>query len=365
MWLSAGRQLLALLRSILSAAFGLAVALLIAAAAGESPLHVAEILYQGAFGTAYSTGLTLFYATPLILTGLAVAIPFKAGLFNIGAEGQLTMGALGAAMVGIYGTALPAPFSYLAAICIAMLFGGLWAGIAGAIRAWRGGHEVISTIMLNFVASALTSWLVLDYFRGENLQTPESSKVAQSFLITPFHWFEGAPAGWASIMAVVAAVVVALMFARSAIGFEVFATGTNEHAAAHGGIDVRRARFLAMCMGGACAGLVGIVEVLGNSGRFKIGFSPDYGFTGIAVALLARCNPIGIIPSALLFGALHKGSAELDLETEKITRDMALMMQASIIGFVTLEGFWQHLVRRPKPRRGHDKNKDMIQEVAK
>lgn len=329
-----------------AAALGLTFALLISAIAGENPIHVLQVLVHGAFGTSYNVGMTLFYSTPLIFTGLAVALPFHAGLFNIGAEGQLLMGALGATVAGVFLPALPFPLAPLLAILSAAAFGGLWAGIAGWIRAYRGGHEVISTIMLNFIASALTSYVVLDLLRGEEKTSPESLAVGASFLLPPFAEFEGAPTGMAFPIALSVAVIAYVILKRSSLGFSAIAVGESESTAALSGINPKVTRWGMMALGGGMAGLVGVSEVLGNSGRFKLGFSPDYGFTGIAVALLARCHPLGVIPSALLFGALHKGSADLDLETEHVTRDLALVMQACIIGFVTIEGLWRQFARR-------------------
>lgn len=334
-------SVLSCLSAIFAATLGLGFALVIAGFAGENPLRVLQILYQGAFGTPYSIGMTLSYATPLIFTGLAVALPFHAGLFNIGAEGQLLMGALGATLAGIYLPFIPFPLAPLVACLCAASLGALWGAIPGWIRAYRGGHEVISTIMLNFIASALTSYVILDLIRGEQRQGPESLPVAPSFLLKPWSQFEGAPVGWPLGIALLIAVLAYVFLRRSAFGFATVAVGESEATAELSAIDSAKVRVGIFALAGAVAGLVGVSEVLGGSGKFKLGFSADLGFTGIAVALLARCHPIGVIPAALLFGALHKGSTELDLETEHITRDLALVMQASIIGFVTIEGLWR------------------------
>ena len=332
-----------LLGAVGAAALGLAFSLGVAAVSGESPWHVFSILLNGAFGSDYNIGMTLFYATPLVFTGLAVALPYHAGLFNIGAEGQLLMGALGATLAGVFLPDLPFPLAPIIAGIAAAVFGAIWGAIPGWIRAYRGGHEVISTIMLNFIAAALTSYIILDLLHGEQMASPESRAVSAGFILPPFPGFEGAPIGAAGPLAVVAVVFSYYWLRRSSLGFQTTAVGESESAAALSGINPKATRVRILALGGAMAGLVGVVEVLGNSGRFKLGFSPDYGFTGIAVALLARCHPLGVIPSALLFGALHKGSADLDLETSHVTRDLALVMQACIIAFVTVQGLWNRL----------------------
>jgi general nucleoside transport system permease protein len=333
-----------LLQPILAVVVGLALGLSFTWFAGENPLHVARILWKSAFGSSYDMGMTLFYTTPLIFTGLSVAVAFQAGLFNIGAEGQLTLGALAAGVTGVLWPNLPvaALFAGLAAF----LAGTVWGAIPGWLRAKRGSHEVINTIMLNFIAAGIASYVTLYLFKNPTTQNPETRPVGTGYLIHQFGVFGGAPVSTALLLAVVAAVLVWVFLWRTVVGYELRAVGQNDAAARAAGIDAGRIRILAMCLAGGLAGLVGVGEVLGNAGKFRLGFSPQYGFIGIAVALLGRNRPGGVVAAALLFGALHKGTADLDLETEHVTREVSLILQALIILSVSAEGLWSWMKRR-------------------
>jgi simple sugar transport system permease protein len=284
--------------------------------------------------------MTLFYATPLIFTGLSVAVAFHAGLFNIGAEGQLTVGALAAAAVGAVWTTCPIIFApILAGLCAAAAGAG-WGAIPGWLKARRGSHEVINTIMLNFIAVALSSYVTLYLLKNPDSQNPETRSIGQTYLLHQFDFFNPAPVSLALPLAIICAALVWLLLWRTALGFEMRALGQSEPAARAAGIDAAKVKIIAMSLAGGLAGLVGVAEVLGNATRFKVGFSPEYGFMGIAVALLARNQPFAIVASALLFGALHKGAQDLDIETDHVTRDVALIFQALVILSVSAEGLW-------------------------
>ena len=334
------------LQPILAVAFGLALGLGVTRIAGESPLHVLQILGKSAFGSSYDFGMTLFYATPLIFTGLAVALPFQAGLFNIGAEGQLTLGALAAASVGAVWPGVPWPAGPVLASVAAILAGTIWGAIPGWLRAKRGSHEVINTIMLNFVAAGLASYVTLYLLKNPDSQNPETRPIGAGYLIHQFNMFGGAPVSMALPLAILAAVLVWILLSRTVVGYEMRAVGQSEPAARAAGINPGRMRIIAMCLAGGLAGLVGVGEVLGNAGKFRLGFSPEYGFMGIAVALLGRNQPGGVVAAALLFGALHKGTADLDMETEHVTRELSLVLQALIILSVSAEGLWSWMKKR-------------------
>jgi simple sugar transport system permease protein len=345
------------MQPIWSAALGLAVGLAVTWVAGENPWHVLRVLVNGAFGTGYDLGMTLFYATPLIFTGLSVAVAFQAGLFNIGAEGQLTLGALAAAAVGGLWPGLPRFLAPVLGGLAAVAAGAIWGAIPGWLRARRGSHEVINTIMLNFIAAGLSSYVALHLLQNPDSQNPETRPIGASYLIAQFGMFGGAPVSVALPLALLAAVVIWLLLWRTAFGYELRAVGRNEAAARAAGIDAGRSRILALSLAGGLAGLVGVGEVLGNAGKFRVGFSPDYGFIGIAVALLGRNRPGGVVAAALLFGALHKGAAALDLETDHVTRELALVLQALIILSVSAEGLWSWLGRSVAGlRAGVDRN---------
>ncbi|MBC7397072.1 MAG: ABC transporter permease [Bdellovibrionales bacterium] len=320
---------------------GLFVGLIICKFAGESPIKILKILYQSSFGSGYDFGMTLFYTAPLLLTGLAVAIPFRAGLFNIGAEGQLTMGALAAASAGVLGAHIQTPFlAVLFASSLAFIAGGLWGSIAGILKAKRGSHEVITTIMLNFIAAGMTAYFTLYVLKDPNSAQAETMPLPEPYLLKPFAMFNGAPMGGLIFALVALVILLHYLLKHSIWGYRLKAIGESEKAAETFGISKKRAWLSSMFVAGGVAGLVGVIEVLGNSHRFKIGFSADYGFVGIAVALLARGNILGILPSALLFGILQKGSGSLDLETDKVTRDLSYIIQGLIILGVSSEGVY-------------------------
>jgi ABC-type uncharacterized transport system permease subunit len=333
-------------RPLLSVAMGLGLGLIITWFAGETPWHILKILFTASFGSRYDFGMTLFYTTPLILTGLAVAVPLQAGLFNIGAEGQLTMGALAAAATGIIFSNVPWPIAPLLAILAGFLAGAFWGFIPGYLRAKRGSHEVINTIMLNFVASGLASWVTLYLLRNTSTQNPETLPVGLGYMMEKLHSFQGAPVSYGLLIAPLVVVLVWVLLWKTVWGFEIRAVGQSEKAARAGGISSAKVQMFSMALGGGLAGLVAVPEVLTNSGNFKIDFSPEYGFMGIAVALLARGRPMGILASAFLFGALHKGTAALDMETDKITRDLSLILQALVILSVASEALWARIRRK-------------------
>ena len=328
------------LQPLLAVALGLGAGLLVTQFAGENPWHVLCILGKSAFGSRYDIGMTLFYSTPLIFTGLSVAMAFHAGLFNIGAEGQLAFGALAAAYIGTRFPNYPKIIAPLLATIGAFIAGGIWGWIPGWLRARRGSHEVINTIMLNFVAAGITSWLTLYYLKNPESQNPETAAIGLNYHLPHFSFFENTPLSWAFFLALGVTFLVWFLLWHTTIGYKIRAVGQNEIAAKAAGIDSGKIKILAMSLAGGIAGLVGVSEVLGNAGRFRLGFSPDYGFIGIAVALLGRNKPLGVLMSALLFGALHKGTADLDLETEFVTRDLSLILQSLIILSVTADGLW-------------------------
>lgn len=322
---------------------GIAISLGIAAGAGENPLHVLRVIGLSALGSPEDVALTLFYATSLIFTGLSVAFALRAGLFNIGAEGQLTISAITLAAVAPSLQTLPLPVFLLGSCGAALLAGFLWGAIPGWIKAYRGGHEVVITMMLNFVAASLANYLVVGPLRDTNTQNPESIPIDESVLFRsydPVHALvPGAPLNLSLVIAIAAAIALWIFFRFTRVGFRFRAAGIGETAARLQGIPVRRYKWLALAFAGMLAGGVALNEILGASGKYRLGFSADYGFVGIAVALLARGNPIGVVFSALLFGILQKGAGDLDLETDHITRDFSRVMQAVIILSISVFSF--------------------------
>jgi ABC-type uncharacterized transport system permease subunit len=333
-----------ILRPLGSVALGLLIGSLVAWVAGENPLAVLKIMGVGVFGSPYDVGMTLYYATILSLTGLAVAVPFRCGVFNIGGEGQLLIGAFCAAIVAsqlastleLSSFQLSPGMHVLIVVVSAGLAGGVWGSVAGWIRAYRGGHEVISSIMLNFIAAALTSWLTLSFFLAPNSQSPETQEIDPAYMLSKWAFFEGSPVTSMLLMAFALSVLLWSLYRFHSFGFKQNATKSAERAAEIGGIDISRQRFLAMTLGGVLAGLAGAAMVMSSAGKFRLDMSDGFGFMGIPVALLAKGHMMGTFFAAILFAALHHGASALDLEAQFVTRDLALIIQAIVVVIVVV-----------------------------
>ncbi|HEV3216274.1 MAG TPA: ABC transporter permease [Vicinamibacterales bacterium] len=326
---------------------------------GDSPIETYRLLIGSALWWPDGIGYTLFYATPLIFTGLAVAVAFRAGLLNIGAEGQLYVAAFATAWTGITFARLPAPLLIPLCFVAAIAAGSFWAVIPGVLKARFGSHEVINTIMMNFIAVALVSYFTQYHYRTPGDPIMESAPIGANAHIARLGRFlpgfpERIPLNLAFLLALLACALVYVFLWRTKWGYELRATGTNPSAAEYGGISIRRQIVVAMAISGALAGCVGINEVLGYRHLYYDGFSDNYGFTGIAVALLGRNHPVGVLLAALLFAVLTRGGIPVDAFTEHVTKDIVQILQATIILFVAAEGFFRGavdrfgLLRRPK-----------------
>lgn len=328
--------------------------------AGESLSVLTEALHN-TVGTSYGLGYTLFYTTPHIFTGLAVAVAFHCGLFNIGAEGQLYMGSLAVVIVAALFPAM-SPWLGLPLVMVAIfLIAGGFAGIAGFLRAFRGSHEVIVTILLNFIAYAIVDYFILHVFHDPNSPNPETFTMGDGYRLSLLSdwakrfgltWFDTTPVNSSLGVALAACAVVYVLLFHTTWGFELRTVGRNPLAARYAGISVSRNMVLAFVLSGGLAGMVGLNEVMGNQYRLTQGFSPMYGFTGIAVAMLARNHPIGIIFSAFLFGFFHCASREIEFASDKISKEMSSVLQAVLISVVASEYLWAKWLRKarkPKP----------------
>ncbi len=313
---------------------------------GDNPLEAYRLLFGSAFSWPVGIGYTLFYATPLIFTGLAVLVAFRCGLLNIGAEGQLYIGAFATAWVGITFANLSPwlliPMCFIAAI----VGGGVWGAIPGILKARFGSHEVINTIMLNFLAVALLSYFIQYHYKAPGDPIMQSIPIGQSAHIARLGKFipglpQFIPLNLSFVLALICCGLVYLFLWRTKWGYELRSTGTNPSAAEYGGISVRKQIVIAMTISGSLAGMVGINEVLGHRYRYYDGFSDNYGFTGIAVALLGRNHPVGVIISALLFAILQRGGLPVDAFTEHVTKDIVQVLQGTIILFVAAEAFFR------------------------
>ena len=319
--------------------FGLFLCCILAAVFKENPWQVFKILTTSFFNSKFDFGLTLFYTTCLIFSALAFAVPMKAGLFHIGAEGQILFSATVAAAVG--GSILPFNNSFSIVTCtlililITLISGALSALLIAAFKLFRQAHEVVVAIMLNFILAAITTWLTVNHLQNPHSQNPETAPLQPSFQFLKSDllktYFENSAVSLFLIVALIVCFVMYFLENRSLIGYRLKAFGQNPAAAERLGIKSSHMLAISLGLAGCFSALVGLTEVLGNTFQYKIGFSPQYGFLGIAVSLLARQNFLGIIGSAFLMACLHKGASDLDLETEFLTRDFSNVIQAIII----------------------------------
>ena len=316
---------------IVAILIGFCVSFLFVFLAGESPWNVAKIIFLSGFGSAYDFGMTLFLAVPLVFTGLAVAFAYQAGLFNIGAEGQLQVGALCATCVALMFPELPTYFALTLATTAGVLGGMAWGFLPGFLLYKRGSHEVITTIMLNFVAAALVNYIVLYVIPNADSASPESAVVSSSYQLHHFVTFEDAPVSSAIFMALILPFVCWFLLYRTRFGYHIRVAGKSESAARLAGARPGLHKMWAMVISGGLAGFVATAEILGNSHRFRLGFSADYGFTGIAVALLVKGNVLFVIFSAFLFALLNKGSGDLEFATEHVSKELTLIIQSTIL----------------------------------
>lgn len=310
---------------------------------GENPFYILGIFFDGAFGTVNSIAYTLFYTTPLIFTGLAVGIGFQGGMFNIGAEGQLYLGAFTAALTGYAFSYLPGLILIPFAIISAAVAGGLWGLLPGYLKGKFGSHEVITTIMMNFIAVGLLSYIVSNFFRKQgtqNLETPDIAEQATLPVVGDIVSFLGfrveipAPLNVSFIIAIAVAIGLYVFLWKTVIGYELRIGGASPIAARSAGINVTRIALITMFISGAIAGLVGVNEVLGYRHSFLHNFSPGYGYTGIAIALMGKNHPFGIVISAVVFGSLMRGGLLIDIYSDVLSKDIMFVFQGIFILFI-------------------------------
>jgi simple sugar transport system permease protein len=307
---------------------------------GVDPLHALELLVVGAFGSPESIGYTLYYATNFIFTGLAVSVAFHGGLFNIGGEGQAYIGGLGCGLAVLaLDRYLPIWLMIPVGIAAAALFGAAWAAVPAWLQAWRGSHIVITTIMFNFVAAALMVYLMVNVLIAPGSMTPQSRNFEPSAFMPAMG---GNALNLSLALALLCCIGVWVFLWHTPWGYALRTMGHNPEAAVYAGTDLRRMTMLAMCLSGALAGLVGVNELMGVHHRIVLDFPAGYGFAGIAVSLMGRNHPLGIVLAAVLFGALQQGGAELSFDIPNITREMVVVIQGLVILF---SGALVHLPR--------------------
>ena len=340
---------------LIAVIFALLVGAIVIMIIGEDPIFVYKVLFSNALGNRDGWGNVLFRATPLIFTGLAVAFAFRCGLFNIGGEGQMYIGTFLATWVGFTFTNLPAII--LIPLCILAAAGGgaLWASIPGLLKAKKGVHEVIVTIMMNWIATSLTFYLVLQYkapptpdmvAAGVKQMIPQTSEIAQAARLPRiYHLLKALNIDFPAynqvnvsfFIALAAAVLVYYILWKTNLGYEIRAVGFSPLAAEYGGISVAKNIVLAMVISGALAGLVATNEVMGFKYRWRQELFTGYGFNGIAVALLGKNHPLGVVLAAILFGVLNYGGAIVNIFTGgRIPRELIMVLQAVIVIFVVI-----------------------------
>ena len=336
---------------LLNLALAFIVSGLVVLGIGHNPFMAVWAIVTGAFGTGYGIGYTLYYATNFVFAGLAVAVAAHGGLFNIGGNGQAYVAGLGVIVVALAlqdtHWLLIAPLAILAAAA----FGGFWAFIPGWLQAKRGSHVVITTIMFNFIASALMIYMLNRVLKPAGVSGPESAMIAETGRMPKlgqfFAPFNYTPVNFAIFLAIAALIGVYVLVWHTRFGYALRVMGQNPTAARYAGISNSRMIMLAMALSGALAGMVAVNEVLGVQSRLVLDFMGDVGFVGIAVALMGRNHPIGIAFSALLFGALYQGGNELQYVISGLDRTVVVIIQALVILFTgAMEGLFRPGLQR-------------------
>ena len=330
------------------------VAGLVVLLVGENPFRAAVILVEGAFGSGTGLAYTLYYATNFIFTGLAVAVAFHGGLFNIGGEGQAYIAGLGVGVVCLaFDHVLPWWLTFPIAILGAAAVGALWALIPAYLQARRGSHIVITTIMFNFIAASAMVYLLVDVLKPRGSMAPQTRQLAEGAQLPKLGWFlsefglavrPSAPLNLSFLLALVMAYVVWVVIWRTRLGYEIRTMGFSPKAARYAGISETRIIIVTMLISGALAGMMALNPIMGDQHNVSLDFVSGAGFVGIAVALMGRSHPAGIVPAAILFGMLYQGGAELAFEMPNISRDMIVIIQGLVILFA---GALEHMFRAP------------------
>jgi simple sugar transport system permease protein len=342
----------ALLIPLISIAIAFLISAGVIVAIGEDPMAALNTMVTGALGSSYGWGYTLYYTTNFIFTGLAVSVAFHARMFNIGGEGQAMLGGVGVALVCLF---IPFPHWSVAlpvALIGGALFGAAWAAIPAYLQAKRGSHIVITTIMFNFIAGSLLVYLLVEVLKPPGAMDPATAKFAASTHLPTFQdmfsfgekpAFRGAPANVTFFFALVSCFAVWLLIWRTRLGYAIRAYGHSEPAALYAGISPTRIIMIAMLISGGLSGMMAINTVMAEAERLVLNSVEGAGFIGIAVALMGRSHPLGVLLAALLFGFLYQGGAELSLWTN-VPRELIVVIQALVILFT---GALDNMVRMP------------------
>ncbi|MDU4861924.1 MAG: ABC transporter permease [Terrisporobacter othiniensis] len=343
--------------SFLSILLGLLVGAIVLIISGNSPIEAYGAMIEGIIGKPKYIAWTIIKATPYILTGLSIAFAFKTGLFNIGAEGQFIIGALVATVVG-YSINLPAIIHIPLTIILAGLAGGLWGSIAGFLKSKFGINEVIATIMLNWIAFYLSNFMISSSFIS--VPNSEASVNIQDSASIGIDWLKGlvGPAtsvNWGIIISIVLVLVIWFILTKTTLGFELRAVGHNKDAAEYAGIDVGKSILKSMAIAGLLAGVAGAIQVMGVTHNITVLAAQEgYGFDGIAVALIANSNPIGVIFSGLLFGAFKYGG--IKMQSVGAPSEVINIVIGSIVFFIALSNGLRMLYIKMKQKKAKGGN---------
>lgn len=315
---------------------------------GASPIEAYSALIKGSFGDVDAFTRTLEKATPLVFSGLAVAFAFKAGLFNIGAQGQLLFGAIVSAFLGFSIEGLPAYIHAPLALLGGAIAGALFGAIPGALKSYTGAHEVITTIMLNYIAINITDYLADGPWKDASPSNivARTPKIFDTAVIPEVGGF---PVGF--LIALLFAVLIWWLLDHTTLGFEIRTVGQNPDAAEYSGVKVARTIILAMVISGFIAGLGGAIETQGVVGRYQPGFNVGLGFDGITIALLAKTNPFGVIPAAILVGAMEAGASQMQFSAD-VAKEIVDVIQALILFFVAADVIIRWLLRMQADEEG-------------
>ena len=333
-----------ILPEIIAILLAFLISALILLFSGYSPLVAFSALFRGAFGSKNAWGQTLTQATPILFTALAFLLTFRTGIFNIGVEGQFLMGAIASALAGIYFSGLPAPLHIALSLLAGGVMGALWGLIPALLKAYLGVHEVITTMMMSYIASYLTSYLVNYPFKAPGW-VAQTEPVAKSALLPKI--LPPTQLSLSFIIALFFSFLVSFFLIHSYLGFQVRAVGLNPEAAENKGIAIKNRQILAFLLSGFIAGIGGGGEILGVHGRFVDGFSPGYGWDGIAVGLVGKLHPGGCILASILFGMLRAGGMTMTRVT-KVPLDLSLIIQSLVIILVAAPYFIKTVIMRRK-----------------
>ena len=348
-----GKRLLTPLTSILALVAALCVGAVVIVLNGDNPAQAYGALLAGSFSNMHYLASTLSRATPLIFTGLGVAVAFKAGMANIGAEGQLYMGAMAAAIAGIC-LPLPGPVLIPVALLSSFLAGGLWGTVPAILKVHCGANEVVTTLMLNYLAQLFTSYLVNYPLKAEGSALGMTVNIRDAAKLPIL--YAGSRLNIGFLLAVAAAALVAVLFKYSSTGYEMRLAGENPVFARYMGVNTGRRMVQGMFLGGGLAGMGGAILVLGIQYKFVQDISPGYGFDGLTIALMAVFNSYAVLPISILFGALRAGGVTMELNTS-VPSELSQVIQATIILFIAAQasfsGYLNDLILKVRHSLGH------------